>query len=377
MAWAIAAVVALFARDVLAAPQPQGGRGGGGGAGGGMSASQRGSDFLRFGCSQLVIERTDPIVNPGVVFSPHLHQIVGGNSFNVTMDPASMDPAKSSKCTSCKMVEDFSNYWTASIYFQSPENGTFRRVPQMANGRLNGTLLEQDGGLTVYYMRPFSGSNKKTTVFSKGFRMISGDPSYRTKPAGPLYNCHRCLSKSERIMGGNGAPCDRSDTSEFPNKPCPGGIRTTIIFPSCWDGKNVDSPDHRSHVAYSGTSNLAGDKCPASHPVRIPQVMYEIMYDTSEFANPEYYKNGKQPLVYSFGDRTGHGNHGDYLFGWEDGALQRAMDALGTNCWSETCPALKLQAGETAIACTKTQQAREDVSSKIWVKELPGNPELS
>ena len=28
----------------------------------------------------------------------------------------------------------------------------------MANGRLNRTLLEQDGGLTVYYMRPFSGN---------------------------------------------------------------------------------------------------------------------------------------------------------------------------------------------------------------------------
>ena len=22
----------------------------------------------------------------------------------------------------------------------------------------------------------------------------------------------------------------------------------TIIFPSCWDGKNLDSPDHESHV---------------------------------------------------------------------------------------------------------------------------------
>lgn len=51
------------------------------------------------------------------------------------------------------------------MYFQSPENGTFKRVPQMANGRLNGTLLEQEGGLTVYYMRPFSGSNKKVTAF--------------------------------------------------------------------------------------------------------------------------------------------------------------------------------------------------------------------
>jgi len=61
------------------------------------------------------------------------------------------------------MVEDFSNYWTASIYFRSPENGTFKRVPQMANGQLNNTLMTQDGGLTIYYMRPFSGKNKKVT----------------------------------------------------------------------------------------------------------------------------------------------------------------------------------------------------------------------
>lgn len=81
------------------------------------------------------------------------------------MDPARMDPAKEATCTSCIYTEDKSNYWTASIYFRSPENGTFKKVPQMANGRLNGTLLEQEGGLTVYYMRPFSGSNRKTTAF--------------------------------------------------------------------------------------------------------------------------------------------------------------------------------------------------------------------
>lgn len=83
------------------------------------------------------------------------------------MNPESgdFDPPKTSTCTSCIYKEDFSNYWTASMYFQSPENGTFKRVPQMANGRLNGTLLEQEGGLTVYYMRPFSGSNMKTTAF--------------------------------------------------------------------------------------------------------------------------------------------------------------------------------------------------------------------
>ncbi|KAH6717339.1 hypothetical protein BKA61DRAFT_733469 [Leptodontidium sp. MPI-SDFR-AT-0119] len=337
-----------------------------------QTGNARGSDFLRFGCSQLVVERTDPLVTPGQIPSPHMHQIVGGNAFNASMDPADLDPAKTAKCTSCKLTEDFSNYWTASIYFQSPENGTFKRVPQMANGMLNGSLLEQDGGITIYYMRPFSGTNKKVTVMPAGFRMFTGDPNLRKKASGTMKICHRCLAASERSSGGSGAPCAASDTAEFPNKPCPGGIRATVIFPSCWDGKNLDSPDHVSHVAYQSGSALAGDKCPTTHPVRIPQVMYEIMYDTSSFADKKYYQNGKQPLVYSFGDPTGYGAHGDYLFGWVDGSLQKAMDTLGTECFSETCPPLKLQLGKLAIACTKAQQAKEDIGNSAWLPTLPG-----
>ena len=72
------------------------------------------------------------------------------------MDVATLDPVAASKGTSCKMTEDLSNYWTASIYFQSPENGTFKRVPQMANKLLNG----EEGGLTVYYTSP--GGNQVT-----------------------------------------------------------------------------------------------------------------------------------------------------------------------------------------------------------------------
>lgn len=349
----------------------------------GLASAQSGAigaaDFIRFGCSQLVVERTDPLVSPGQIPSPHMHQIVGGDAFNVSMDPADLDPAKQAKCTSCIYTEDKSNYWTASIYFRSPENGTFKRVPQMANGRLNGTLLEQEGGLTVYYMRPFSGSNKKTTVFKPGFRMLAGDPTLRSATGMAPGICHRCLSAADRTMGGNGAPCDRSDTAAFPSKPCLGGIRSTVIFPSCWDGKNLDSPDHKSHVAYApGNSALAGDKCPSTHPVRIPQVMYEIMFDTTQFNDAKYWQNGKQPLVYSFGDTTGYGQHGDYLFGWKDDALQRGMDALGSTCGSEDCTrVLKIQSGKDAIGCVKAQQAKEDVGTSSWLTQLPGGAQLS
>lgn len=50
-----------------------------------QAPANKGSDFLRFACSQLVIERTDPLVNPGMAPTPHMHQIVGGDSFNITV----------------------------------------------------------------------------------------------------------------------------------------------------------------------------------------------------------------------------------------------------------------------------------------------------
>jgi hypothetical protein len=62
----LVAVVALLARDIVAQNVNVG-------------------KLLRFGCAQLVIERIDPIVNPGMTPSTHTHQIVGGNSFNASV----------------------------------------------------------------------------------------------------------------------------------------------------------------------------------------------------------------------------------------------------------------------------------------------------
>ncbi len=51
------------------------------------------------------------------------------------------------------------------MYFKSPENGSYRMVPIMANLRYPNSpeLLPQEGGLTVYYMQPFSGKSKTTS----------------------------------------------------------------------------------------------------------------------------------------------------------------------------------------------------------------------
>ena len=92
-----------------------------------LSKRQGSTTMLRFGCPQLVIDRIDPLVNPGQVPSTHVHQIIGGNAFNASM--ASTDISSLATCTTCQFSEDLSNYWTANLYFKA-RNGTYKRVPQ-------------------------------------------------------------------------------------------------------------------------------------------------------------------------------------------------------------------------------------------------------
>lgn len=186
------------------------------------------------------------------------------------MDPTTHDLVKDSTCTSCTFSEDFSNYWTAVLYFRA-RNGTYRRVRQFPN-----VGLRADGGITVYYIPPYDG---KTTVtaFKPGFRMLVGDAALREKQGMQKQLCHRCLGSG---YDRGGAPCTGTDSQTLPAGFCAGGIRTTVTFPTCWDGKNIDSPDHKSHVAYpkTGTFESTGT-CPDTHPVRLPQLMYEVMWD--------------------------------------------------------------------------------------------------
>jgi hypothetical protein len=89
-----------------------------------------GLNHLRFGCSQITVERLDPLVNPGLFGTPHMHQVVGGNAFNASIP--STDVSGIASCTTCGPADDLSNYWTANVYFKA-RNGTYKRVPQVPN----------------------------------------------------------------------------------------------------------------------------------------------------------------------------------------------------------------------------------------------------
>jgi hypothetical protein len=58
---------------------------------------------------------------------------------------------------------------------------------------------------------------------------------------------------------------------------CPAGSRVMRVhdFPGCWDGENVDSANHRSHLAFADPASGA---CPAGF-VAVPQLRISITYD--------------------------------------------------------------------------------------------------
>lgn len=146
----------------------------------------------------------------------------------------------------------------------------------------------------------------------------------------------------------------------LPNRKCQEGIMTSLRFPTCWDGVNLDSPDHMSHMSYpqTGTFESSGP-CPPTHPVRTSQLMYEVVWDTKPFNNLTWPTNGTNPFVWSFGDATGYANHADYVFGWKGDALRRILD---TPCiFNCTEAGDTLQSVADMNKCTQKVVVEEDI----------------
>ena len=218
-----------------------------------------------------------------------------------------------------------------------------------------------NGGATIYYLQR-RGRNQKVKLvpFPKGFRMLAGDPFLRSGSSAPE---QRAISFA--CLGGT-----TGQTPYLPDSKCPYGLRAQIIMPSCWNGVDLDSPNHRDHVAYPrGIDN--GD-CPQSHPHRFITLFYEFLYDVDRW--DDEWVDGKHPWVLSTGDPTGYGYHGDFFNGWDVDILNRAInecnDPYGV---IENCPVLDLYSNGQMDDCVVPPSVAEPVTG--FLDNLPGcNP---
>ncbi|KAG9234208.1 hypothetical protein BJ875DRAFT_504869 [Amylocarpus encephaloides] len=302
--------------------------------------------FFRLPCAApIVIQRADPVVNPGMV-SSHVHTIMGGNGFGFEMDFAS---TQKSTCSSCTVKEDMSNYWVPTLYYKGPD-GKF-------------TEVTQTGGATIYYLQRTDSLDPEyphLTAFPNDLRMVAGDPFLRSYKDTPAQNAvtFACL--------GTGTP----EFHGFPDINCPDGLRAQVFFPSCWNGKDMDSPNHKSHLAYP--AGMDHGACPKSHPKRFISIFYEVIFNTPKFADKWHGK--EQPFFVSNGDPTGYGYHADFVNGWKEGVLQKAINDCNIESGViEECKHFSFITNQVAQSCRVPPSVHEQTSGTL--NALPGcNP---
>jgi hypothetical protein len=112
-------------------------------------------------------------------------------------------------------------------------------------------------------------------------------------------------------------------TAQLSQQNCKDGVRLKATFPSCWDGLNLDSLDHRSHMAYPSLGLESGD-CPNTHPVKTVVLKTDYIYDTGAFDASNTIP-GTNWVLFN-GDPTGYSFHANFLNGWKPSTLVAAVD---------------------------------------------------
>ena len=180
-----------------------------------------------------------------------------------------------------------------------------------------------------------------------------------------LDNFHR-VSGPEKSLGRHYLP-DKS----WIEANCPDGMRFELMFPSCWNGRDLDSVDHKSHLAFPDL--VLGGICPTGYPYRIPSLYYELVWDTMAFqteAGQFYLANG---------DPTGTSYHGDFFTGWDAEVLSTASqvctDPTGQiqNCEAVTVAAPSLSA-TCQLVIPEALQSEDYVGPREGLPGLPSSP---
>jgi hypothetical protein len=224
--------------------------------------------------------------------SPHIHDFLGNLSTNANSTAASLQAGG----TNCLNTKDFAAYWVPSLL----KGAT---IPPGGGLPVGGTIL-QPSSVTVYYL---SNGKNNTKPFPLGIKLIAG-------------NAHATAAAQEHnVFWGCSTSFPTSPTA--PN--CPSGeeLHVRVDFADCWDGVNLDSPDHVSHVAYS-TNGV----CPSAFPVPVPELSILVKYPNP--GTKWYMSSGPSYTM-----------HGDFINAWDVAEMAKltsvCLDA-GVKCNRDT-----------------------------------------
>jgi hypothetical protein len=236
-----------------------------------------GTGAFRVACDYSHMSFDDPIVSPNKPGASHLHTFFGNKGTNAYSTATSI--ATTGKSTCVGGTANRSSYWVPTLINASgqpiiPANAIF------------------------YYKTGYNGiSPASIKAMPVGLRMIAGDKMASSAQDHAYWDCleiyvgHPSSIPSAAICGGAG-----------------NHIQQTIVFPQCWNGRDLDSADHKSHMAYPSNG-----RCPSTHPVAIPEISFNIRYKIPSTGTTGWRLSSD---MYSTSKPGGFSGHGDWFNGW-------------------------------------------------------------
>lgn len=250
---------------------------------------------FRFVCMAGHISKDDPIVYPGQPGKAHHHQYFGNTLTNANSNYKSL---RSSGESTCNNKNNRSAYWQ----------------PAMFNGK--GMIVRPDY-VTIYYKR-----RPASDPICQGFDKPQGQGICGPLPRGLRFIFgYNQVNPSKPPLGNFYYNCDGPGATQGHYKTireaipfCPAGSKLGAILqaPDCWDGKNLDSPDHQTHVANGSYGDWGYYRCPTTHPHVIPAFQQAAWY-TVDVDLPTWRLSSDME-----GMESGSTLHGDWFGGWDD-----------------------------------------------------------
>jgi hypothetical protein len=225
----------------------------------------------------------------------HMHDYVG----NVSTDARSTDASLAAAETTCVNGDQSTYFWPVLRLHGSGHAHT-------GDGGNTGTIVEP-----AFVELRFSGNPASDVVAMPRFlRIVTGDARAVTNGGANGVARWSCSQHPDRF------------TSNYPLCPAREQVVRTFDFPNCWDGRNTDSENHRSHVVFPNSNG----ECPrATFPV--PHLVLRVGYDVP--AGPSY-------QIDSFPDQRNSSatDHGDFTNVMTDELMSRVVRCVnqGLSC---------------------------------------------
>jgi hypothetical protein len=240
------------------------------------------SGSFRTFCAFSHLAYDDPIIYPGKRGAAHLHMFFGNTRADAMSTYQSLRTSGDSTCQGGHLNR--TGYWIPTVH-----NAAGKVV------------------VPAYFELYYKGNGTQEMISSiatnpNGLRMIAGhDMAGKTQMTG-RWNCGSSGQMSTTIPN-----CGAGDE-----------VRVNLRFPMCWNGRDLDSPNHRSHMAYGtgGDGWVTKERgCPSSHPVHLPELTLIGVFPSDGNSSNWYLSSDRMPGMHHANGST---FHADWFGAWDN-----------------------------------------------------------